>query len=255
MRSRCVKMRGRAAVAAQRWHLILLWLLVAVVGRAAGAGNPVNAAAQEGRAHHIDLDSVGAWESLSRCEWAPLCPSLLLVISLAGGNEQERLELQVRTPRSTRRAATQRCKCRSPVCVCRRLVRSILPASFTGVRLSACCISLRYEAPLAAIGGVLAAPFHERVVQDSELVTRLLGHIPSFDHLPMSVVFRRGIVLLHTADTPTTSFLEQQLGLPSHEHGASVAAFQFEFGCSKNACWLMCLMAKNQDVKTCDVGV
>lgn len=147
MRSRCVKMRGRAAGAAQRWHLVLLWLLVAVVGRAVGAGNPVNAAAQEGRAHHIDLDSVGAWESLSRCEWAPLCPSLLLVISLAGENEQERLELQVRTPRSTRRAATQRCKCRSPVCVCRRLVRSILPASFTGVRLSACCISLRYEAP------------------------------------------------------------------------------------------------------------
>ena len=35
----------------------------------------------------------------------------------------------------------------------------------------------------------------------------------------MSVVFRRGIVLLHTAATPTVGFLEKQLGLPSHEHG------------------------------------
>jgi hypothetical protein len=35
----------------------------------------------------------------------------------------------------------------------------------------------------------------------------------------MSVVFRRGIVLLHTVATPTVGFLEKQLGLPSHEHG------------------------------------
>jgi hypothetical protein len=61
----------------------------------------------------------------------------------------------------------------------------------------------------------------ERVLQDAALATRLLGHSPPNDELPLSVVFRRGIVLLHTAGTPTTRFLEQQLGLPPHEHGRS----------------------------------
>jgi hypothetical protein len=76
-------------------------LLVVALQGAAGAGNPVNTAAQQGTVHHIDLESVGAWESLSRCEWAPLCPSLLLTISLASSDTQERVELQVRIKNST----------------------------------------------------------------------------------------------------------------------------------------------------------
>jgi hypothetical protein len=62
-------------------------------------------------------------------------------------------------------------------------------------------------------------PLKSVLLQDAELATRLLGHSPRIDELPLSVVFRRGIVLLHTTETPSTSFLEQQLGLPSHEHG------------------------------------
>ena len=66
---------------------------------------------------------------------------------------------------------------------------------------------------------ISSCPHKSVLVQDAELATRLLGHSPGTNELPLSVVFRRGIVLLHTAETPTTSFLEQQLGLPLHEHG------------------------------------
>ena len=62
-------------MASRGTELGLLWLLVAAVGTATGAGNPVNRAAQDGHAQRIDVDTVGVWESLSRCEWAPLCPS------------------------------------------------------------------------------------------------------------------------------------------------------------------------------------
>ncbi len=94
-----------------RCQLVLLWLLVSTIGKAASAGNPVNSAAQEGRTHRIDPESVGAWERLSRCEWAPLCPSLLLVISLAGESQQQREELQVRSRRLTCSTATNQCEC------------------------------------------------------------------------------------------------------------------------------------------------
>lgn len=151
MLSRCIKMGRRAAGLTASGQLVLLWLLLSAVGKATGAGNPVNTAAQEGRAHRIDIESVGAWESLSRCEWAPLCPSLLLVVSLASESQQQREELEVRTQTFTCGAATQQCKRSLPSCVCHRLVRNNLPASFMGAQLSGCCTFLRYESrPVAS---------------------------------------------------------------------------------------------------------
>jgi hypothetical protein len=73
---------------------LLLLLLLPVCGW--GAGNAVNTAAQQGSAHRITAESVGAWESLSRCEWAPLCPSLLITVSFAGNDARQRAELVVR---------------------------------------------------------------------------------------------------------------------------------------------------------------
>ena len=82
--------------------LLPLLLLLPACSRA--AGNPVNHAAQQGSAHRITAESVAAWESLSRCEWAPLCPSLLIAVSFAGDNARQRAELVVRDAPSPRPA-------------------------------------------------------------------------------------------------------------------------------------------------------
>ena len=169
----------------QRWLVVagmprgaaapLLWLLLlssrGSLDDAARPGNPVNAAAQSGTPARITAATVAAWESLSRCEWAPLCPSLLLSITFSttasGGGDAHW-------------QAAER-----------------LASAFRG---------------RAAFGFVF-------VPEDGELATKLLGHIPPPDELPLSIVFRRGVVLRHTRGVPQHRYLEEQLGLPSHEHG------------------------------------
>ena len=162
----------------------LLWLLLlssrGSLDDAARPGNPVNAAAQSGTPARITAATVAAWESLSRCEWAPLCPSLLLSItfSTASGGGDAHWQAAER-----------------------------LASAFRG---------------RAAFGFVF-------VPEDGELATKLLGHIPPPDELPLSIVFRRGVVLRHTRGVPQQRYLEEQLGLPSHEHGTPGLGWEDDF--------------------------